>query len=51
VTVYFAEWSLKKGWRVMADYRGIGGDIMDICGAVDGVVARQTADALNEAAK
>ena len=45
--VYFAEFSKKSGWRVMADYRGIGGDIIDICGAVDGEVARQTAEALN----
>ena len=49
---YFAQFNKQQWqWRVLADYRAIGGEIMDICAALNSTVAYETAAALNEARK
>lgn len=40
---YRAEYDEKRGWRVKADYRPDGGELMDVCGATDSMVATETA--------
>lgn len=45
--MFFVRFDGKRGWRILADYRFIGGDVIDICGAVNRRVATETVTLLN----
>lgn len=46
--MFFAQKDKNRGWRIKADYRAVGGEIIDICGALNQIVAEQTAAMMNE---
>lgn len=41
----------RRCWRIIADYRAVGGEKVDICGAASERIAIETAICMNEARK
>ena len=45
--MFFPSFDQDRGWRIRVDYRAIGGDVVDICGAISELVALETCALLN----